>query len=113
MLEGLSALLRGGPKAKAAEPVAEISLSEPVVEPTPVNLTDDRRPVIEAEEQDEKLPMRSPARIRFLLETFEAGRPDRTESRIKNDQQRHLVARSGAKPMLWNRTHPGSFFGGQ
>ena len=81
MLEGLRELVRGGPKAKAAEPVA-VSLPEPVVEPTPIDLTDDCRPVIEAEEQDDKLPMRTPGRIRFLLETYEAGRPDRTSARI-------------------------------
>jgi hypothetical protein len=111
MWAGLENLVR------KAKPVAVASLPEPVVEPVvvaPVQIDlsdDDHRPVDELEEQQTNLPMRTPGRIRFLLETFEAGRPDRTASRIRNDQQRYALARKGEKSLMYNRTHPASLFG--
>jgi hypothetical protein len=108
MFEGLNALIHGGSKAKTAEPKAPEAKAEPIAEPAVVFLPaepavehapapvvdDDRRPVVEAEEIDEHPPARTPGRIAFLLETYEAGRKDRTEARIKNDQMRIYFSRS-------------------
>jgi hypothetical protein len=98
MFENLSALLSGGTKTKAAEPVPILPES-----PAPVDFTDDKRPVDETEEARTDLALRTPGRIAFLLRTYEAGRIDRTQTRITNDLLRH--AQSGTKSMMYNRNH--------
>lgn len=60
---------------------------------------DPRRPVDEKEELDDTLQPRSPQRIAYLLEIYEAGRPDLTEGRIQSDKARYRNAHP-AKPYL-------------
>jgi hypothetical protein len=53
----------------------------------------DRRPVDPAEEADTTLPQRTAGRITYLLATYEAQHPERTQARIQNDLARALFAR--------------------
>lgn len=105
MFEGLQAPVGMRPKARAAESDA---VSLPI---TPMDIAPPPEPVPDwTEEALSDLPPRTPGQVQWLLK-FETM--EQTLARIKNDQLRYMFARSGAESMLWNRTHPGSYFGGQ